>query len=200
LSALAMRLSLLRQDTSLAVSQKQNADAMARILRTCTTRLGTLRWFAIDPVDSADPVDLGDIVDGALEVVETLFDSARPVRAAVALPVLPTVKGCAAELCDVFVNLMINARDAMASGGTIRISGAIEPRYVMVAIEDEGPGIPPDHAERIFEPFFTTKGKGGTGLGLANARRTLQRFGGSIRATNRAGGGARFELRFVPRG
>jgi hypothetical protein len=94
---------------------------------------------------------------------------------------------------------LVNAREAMAKGGTITIRGFQSGASVGVAFEDDGPGIPPENLERIFEPFFTTKGAHGTGVGLAMAKEVLEKFGGSIRAQNLPSGGASFELRFVAR-
>jgi C4-dicarboxylate-specific signal transduction histidine kinase len=68
---------------------------------------------------------------------------------------------------------------------------------VLLAVADQGPGIPPDSLGRVFDPFFTTKEPGeGTGLGLAICHRIMESFGGEIAARNGEGGGAVFELRF----
>ncbi|MDW3213157.1 MAG: ATP-binding protein [Ilumatobacteraceae bacterium] len=97
-------------------------------------------------------------------------------------PDLPTVEVFAAELNQVWTNLIENAADAMGSGGTLRISTAREGDVVVVRMDDDGCGMPTDVLARVFEPFFTTKDVGkGTGLGLDISRRIIvDRHGGEI--------------------
>jgi CheY-like chemotaxis protein len=96
----------------------------------------------------------------------------------------------------VIVNLLLNARDAMPLGGTIRIVAEQQPNRVVLKVLDEGVGIPLEDLSKIFDPFFTTKGKRGTGLGLSMARGVLARLGGDIVAENRPERGACFTLSF----
>jgi two-component system cell cycle sensor histidine kinase/response regulator CckA len=116
---------------------------------------------------------------------------------------LPAVEADPNQLSQVFNNLLINARQAMPSGGTVFVSaarrtlsaaeaGALRPgEYVVVSVRDEGPGIPSDVAPRIFDPFFTTK-PAGSGLGLATSYWIVQDHGGEIRLAADAGAGATF--------
>jgi len=102
------------------------------------------------------------------------------------------------QLQGVFLNIVNNAFDAMepAGSGTLTIRGRRLGSVVRVIVEDEGPGL--SHPERVFEPFYTTKPVGeGTGLGLALVHRSMDLFGGSVRAENRPAGGARFLLHFA---
>jgi PAS domain S-box-containing protein len=93
----------------------------------------------------------------------------------------------------VCMNLMMNAVQAMESGGTLTARTAHRGSMVELVIEDSGPGIASEHLSRIWEPFFTTKPAGkGTGLGLFVTQGVVTRSGGSIRVENRAEGGARF--------
>lgn len=98
------------------------------------------------------------------------------------------------QLKRVFVNLGLNALEAMPERGTLRLLletlGDGPASELAVAFEDTGPGIRPEHLKEIFEPFFTTK-REGTGLGLSLARQVVERHGGKIVAENREGGGAR---------
>jgi signal transduction histidine kinase len=94
---------------------------------------------------------------------------------------LPRAHGVGVELNQVWMNLIENALDAVPPGGHVSVTAARELDKVVVRVVDDGPGIPPEIAERIFEPFFTTKGVGkGTGLGLDTVRRLLQRHDGGV--------------------
>jgi PAS domain S-box-containing protein len=108
------------------------------------------------------------------------------------------VRGRAGELRQLVSNLISNAIDATAPGGTLKldvscVNGEDGPA-IQVSIEDDGPGIDPRHREHIFEPFFTTKKDVGTGLGLWVSKQIVERHGGSIQASSRGNGltGARF--------
>jgi len=118
------------------------------------------------------------------------------------LPLLPADRG---QLEQVFVNLGLNATQAMPDGGTLTVttrrsrrrtsSGAREP-VLAIAFKDTGEGIALKHRPLIFEPFFTTKGAGeGTGLGLAVSERIVEDHGGHIRVSSRPGHGATFTVR-----
>jgi C4-dicarboxylate-specific signal transduction histidine kinase len=96
---------------------------------------------------------------------------------------------------QVLLNILQNAAQAMHGGGAIDASARIEDERVFVRICDSGPGIPAETLPRVFEPFFTTKAPGqGTGLGLAISYEIAHELGGTIHASNRAQGGACFDV------
>ena len=108
---------------------------------------------------------------------------------------LPPVHGNAGKLQQVFLNLFLNARDAMSGGGTLEVRTWFEGAGVKVEVADTGPGIAPEHIHRIYDPFFTTKiARKGTGLGLSVTYGIIQEHGGSIEVSNRRSGGALFRL------
>lgn len=108
---------------------------------------------------------------------------------------VPPVHGNSGKLQQVFLNLFLNARDAMAGGGTLEIRTWSEDSGVKVEVADTGHGIAPEHLHRIYDPFFTTKAaRKGTGLGLSVSYGIIQEHGGSIEVSNRRSGGARFRL------
>jgi len=110
---------------------------------------------------------------------------------------------------QLLLNLVLNARDAMPQGGTLRISVTAEaahaaahesewasrdPLYAVVRVSDTGVGIDPSIKPRLFEPFFSTKGARGTGLGLAVVAEIVERFGGAIHVESRLGAGTTFAV------
>lgn len=102
----------------------------------------------------------------------------------------PTILADAEQLRRVFLNLLINAGQAMGGRGHIEVTIAARNGRCEIVVRDEGPGIPPDVLERVFEPFFTTKHRG-TGLGLPTARRIVERHGGTLELASWPGSGTR---------
>ena len=93
-------------------------------------------------------------------------------------------------LIQALTNIVRNSLEA-GGGSQVRLSAVKQKKIIRIRIEDDGPGIPEDNLEQIFEPFFTTKAKG-TGVGLFIAQKIIQAHGGTVRASNRAAGGAEF--------
>jgi PAS domain S-box-containing protein len=141
---------------------------------------------------------LAEALEGAMELAGHGLRRER-VEVSVLLPDdLPAVRGGQIAIEQVLVNLLNNARDAMAESETrrIRLEARLEGDLVRLDVTDTGSGVPEDKLERIFEPFYTTKPVGrGTGIGLSVARRMMQAMGGGIAVAN-TGSGARFTLTF----
>jgi two-component system NtrC family sensor kinase len=110
----------------------------------------------------------------------------------------PAIHGSPGKLQQVFTNLILNARDAMISGGTITLRTGVDTSgAVKVEVADTGEGIPPENLSKVFDPFFTTKGVGnGTGLGLAVTYGIVQEHAGTIEVQSREGEGTTFEMVF----
>ncbi|MGE5692553.1 MAG: sensor histidine kinase, partial [Candidatus Zixiibacteriota bacterium] len=109
---------------------------------------------------------------------------------------LPKIEASPAQLKQVFLNLLMNAREVMPEGGKLEVITRSENGYVEAEVADTGEGIAPENLEKIFEPFFTTKReKGGTGLGLSVCLGIISKSGGIIRAQNRTPKGAAFLVR-----
>ncbi|MFZ1702315.1 MAG: ATP-binding protein [Pyrinomonadaceae bacterium] len=108
---------------------------------------------------------------------------------------LPTIRADEDQLQQVFLNLFLNARDAMPDGGTLSVATAVNGRGIMVEIADNGSGIPASHRQMIFDPFFTTKSAGnGTGLGLAVCYAIVTAHGGQIEVANSRPAGTTFTV------
>jgi len=137
-------------------------------------------------------VDLNGLLE---EVLLLTRQQARKtgVRAELEAGELPEVPGNQEQLKQAFLNLVLNALQAMADGGRLTVSTGCENDEVTVRIADTGQGIPAENLARIFNPFFTTRQEG-TGLGLAITHRIIQSHGGRIEATSEAGKGTTFIL------
>lgn len=109
---------------------------------------------------------------------------------------LPVVRASPSELQQVFLNLINNALDAMdQTGGSLHIEARRKGEFVIVSLQDTGPGIPEKDLQRIFEPFYTTKPQGkGTGLGLSICYGIMQRSGGTIGVVSEVGRGSTFTV------
>ena len=112
-------------------------------------------------------------------------------------PTLPAVRGSANKLQQVFLNLFLNARDAMPSGGMLEVRTATHNGSVEVEVVDTGAGISREHINRIFDPFFTTKAIGrGTGLGLSVSYGIIKEHAGKIDVRSTPGKGTSFHVEF----
>jgi signal transduction histidine kinase len=140
-------------------------------------------------------VELGHVIQEALAVLDARLRQ-NGIVVETDLPDDVGVRGDSQRLQQLFLNLFLNAADAMPGGGTLHVSmSKSEMGEVAVRIRDTGKGIPPDVLERIFEVFFTTKPGGqGSGLGLVLARRIVEEHGGTIDVKSEAGRGAEFHL------
>jgi len=137
-------------------------------------------------------VDLNEILDHAVGVAVLSF-SAIIERC---YAELPAVSCDPHQLKQVFLNLLLNALQAVGEEGRIRLVTQARGGWVEVRVEDNGPGVPADVIDRVFDPFFTTRPAGeGLGLGLAQCYQTVRRQGGEIRVTSEPGLGATFEVR-----
>ena len=144
-----------------------------------------------------EDVDLSRVIRETLTLVEhQMANSAIRVEAELQDP-LPPIRGNAGQLQQVFLNLFLNARDAMEHGGVLRVRAWEGETGVQVEVTDTGLGIPPEHLQRIYDPFFTTKtARKGTGLGLSITYGIVRDHGGVIEVESRPSEGARFHLEF----
>jgi len=110
---------------------------------------------------------------------------------------IPSLNVDRTKLEQVFVNIFMNAVQAMQEGGSIRVETSASAGQILIRIDDTGPGVPPDKLSKVFDPFFTTKPTGqGTGLGLTVSKQIVEMHGGTITIANKPSGGARVQLAF----
>jgi hypothetical protein len=146
--------------------------------------------------DLAD-VDVNAVIQETLALLEHQLSKARVKVMTDLDPRLDTIRGNQGKLQQVFLNLFLNARDAMEPSGVLQVVTRQSDKGVEVDVIDTGHGIAPEHMGRIYDPFFTTKGiKKGTGLGLSVTYGIIQEHGGAIEAVSRPGEGTCFHLEF----
>jgi two-component system cell cycle sensor histidine kinase/response regulator CckA len=186
------------------------ADIRSATERASELTEGLLAFARRQPVTRSN-VDLGDLVRGAQRLLKPLFGKS------IILDYPPgqssgTISADRNQIEQAFINLCLNARDAMPGGGTIRVvtervrvdasfaerhAWATARSYLALRVHDDGPGIRSDHHTRIFEPFFTTKPLGrGTGLGLSVVYGVMQSHAGAVTVDSAPGQGATFTLYF----
>jgi two-component system NtrC family sensor kinase len=146
-------------------------------------------------------VDVNKVIADTLALLDHQFKVAKVQVENALAPQLPAIQGNPGRLQQVFLNLFLNAKDAMPGGGRLRIATA-NGESVSVSVSDTGSGIAPEHIQRIYDPFFTTKtspreGQArGTGLGLSVTYGIIQEHAGKIRVESHPGAGTTFTLDF----
>src|SRR5213594_2021341 len=164
-------------------------------VRKATEIISHLRTFGRAAPASRQAISLRQVIERALSLMREQL-RLRAIEVTVDLgPEEPVVVGNAIQLEQVFINLLTNARDAVADSArrAIRISGVVGAGAVEITFADTGTGLPPGLEQRIFDPFFTTKEVGkGTGLGLSITYGIIKEHGGTISVVSPPGEGATF--------
>ena len=142
-------------------------------------------------------LDLNKVIQETLSLAEPMFRVSKISVNTKLASSLPTILGNYGKLQQVFMNLILNSRDAMPRGGELTLATESENSTVRVEVSDNGMGIPPGHLSKIFDPFFTTKSTSrGTGLGLAVTYGIIREHSGKIRVESAVGRGTSFYLEF----
>ncbi len=199
LAAILGRAQLLRRQVedpalvrNLDIIQTAAEDAAATVRRIQTfARKSAAKEFEL--------VDVGSLLNDAIEITRTRWQNEARIRGLEYEVKLDTAKGnhtygSASELREVFVNLIVNAVDAMPKGGKLSISCRRNDTRLRLEFSDNGMGMPEDVRQKIFEPFFSTKGAHGTGLGLSVSYSIIERHAGSISVISQPGSGSRFMI------
>jgi signal transduction histidine kinase len=157
--------------------------------------------YARAKADRREPMDLVTLVEDVLFLVEKDLQMHR-VRLETQFEGRPWANVNSGQIQQVVLNLIVNGRQAMTTGGTLIVSvkPGSEGEFVEIAVRDTGSGIPADKLRQIFEPFFSTKtadaqGQGGTGLGLSLAREVMESHQGRIKVESTVGRGTCFTLK-----
>jgi signal transduction histidine kinase len=149
--------------------------------------------FARETKLSPGPTDMNELLEDVLGLVanQSLFHNIKIKK--LFAPGLPTITADWAQLKQVFLNIILNAAEAMEGRGTITITTVSGARRIKVKVQDTGPGIPPEIMGKLFSPFFTTKEKG-TGLGLAISYGIIEHHSGKIEVETALGKGSTFTV------
>ena len=175
---------------------KRALDQIRNQGRRCKEITHKLLSFARKTDSRVQDVQIDDLIE---ELVSLSAQKAKYSNVTINTdiqPDLPALKVSQTELQQVFLNLINNALDAMEKkGGTLDISSQVEDNFIVVEVEDNGPGIPEANIARIFDPFFTTKPVGkGTGLGLSICYGIIKKMGGEIEVRSLLGEGTTFRV------
>jgi signal transduction histidine kinase/ActR/RegA family two-component response regulator len=180
-------------------SMRRELETINREAIRCKKVVQNLQTFAREHKPQKDYVGINGIIESTLEL-QSYQLKVESIRVVTDLdPDLPKTMADFHQLQRVFLNIIINAHQAMASqgrGGDLMIRTRCRDNMIVVEIEDTGPGIPPEHVGRLFDPFFTTKEVGeGTGLGLSICYGIVEEHNGKLLARNSPRGGAIFTVK-----
>jgi PAS domain S-box-containing protein len=145
--------------------------------------------------------NLNQVIRDTLSLLDHQFKTANILVDLELTEELPPIHGNPGKLQQVFLNLLLNAKDAMPGGGRLRVATLVN-GHVEALVNDSGSGIAPEHLKRIYDPFFTTKttpkpgGRRGTGLGLSVSYGIIQEHAGKIHVESAIGAGTTFHLEF----
>ncbi|MBK9516094.1 MAG: response regulator [Anaeromyxobacter sp.] len=207
LAAILGHADLLAQEAPPGSQTEEAARTIAQAAQRAATLTRQLLAFARLGHHRQEAVDLHALVLEATGLLGRTLDKAIVLQARLEAP-RHHVRGDPGQLQQVIVNLAVNARDAMPSGGTLTLqtrvvafdgaggpAGRAPGEWLELSVTDTGVGIPPQLRERIFEPFFTTKGEGrGTGLGLATVYGIVKGHGGEVAVSSQEGVGSCFTI------
>jgi CheY-like chemotaxis protein len=199
------------RDTGLGAAGRQDLLEVQKTVERMASLTRQLLAFARQQVLDPETLDVNAAIDDTLPMLRRLVGSHLAIKSSLA-PGPKWVRVDRAQLVQVLLNLVINARDAMPSGGELsvrtetlevspgqvvdRLGLPVEPgAYAELTVADSGQGIRPEHLPHIFEPFYTTKEVGqGTGLGLATVEGVVSQSGGRIQVASRVGDGTTFRI------
>jgi two-component system NtrC family sensor kinase len=188
----------LLQEGGVSEGARKQVTILHQQARRAAEIVQNLQYFARPPAPGRSQVNLNELVQRTVQM------QAYPLRKSsitvdfLQEPSIPAIVADPNQLMQVFLNLLLNAEQAIRESrekGTIRVRIGRNPASVWIVFQDDGPGIAPENLTHIFDPFFTTRRPGrGTGLGLSICKTVLREHGGNIEATSAPGGGAVFTI------
>lgn len=196
-TSVKMRLFSLSRGLDLNETQKDDFNVIAEEIRHIDQIVQNFLEFSRPPKLNMQTICPSTVVDNALQLLEHRLKSYDVDIIVSRNQFMPLVEADPEQLKEVLVNIIVNACEAMPTGGTVTIEEEViterHGQTAIVRICDTGPGIPESIRERVFQPFFTTKDEG-TGLGLSIAARIIEEHGGRLNATAEDGKGGSFVI------
>lgn len=193
---LVLQMDMQKRGTKIPNADQLLAQQVQR-LSDITKRLMNFARNVSDDI-ATQLIDANKPVEDVIAMVEHEFRNDKIIIERNLAPDLPPILGNANYLQQVFLNLAINARDAMPKGGKIIIESNASKFGVTIRFSDTGSGIDQEHMDKIFQPFYTTKGEGkGTGLGLAICNKIINQHEGTMKVESVIGQGTTFVI-FIP--
>lgn len=195
LAVISYAAQLILREENLSAFQQELAERIESEVDRLKTLTGSLLSFSRSRGMVRQETELNEVVRDVLRLVRYEFNR-RSIQLQERYDPLPDIQADPNKLKQVFINLLMNASQAMGSGGEIRVGTTlVSGEEVEVFISDTGPGIPEDVKAHIFDPFFSTKKEGeGTGLGLYICRNIITEHGGRILLDSEPGCGATFRV------
>lgn len=192
LCSISVRLSMYDADETLSDETRLNLKATNQTALFASELIKRFGTFFKDTTPVRKPCDLAAIVQQSADMVQC---DGRSFIVISNLAALPQVEGVSQQLMQVFLNLFINARQAMDNSGKVHVTGEFSTagETVTLSVNDEGCGMAPKVADSIFQPFYTTK-KSGSGLGLAIVANIIKSHNGTISVSSAEGSGTTFTI------
>ena len=180
--------------------EREDIEVIIDQANRCSTIIKGLLGFARASAAEKALTNINDVLHSSINIVRNKADFFDIKLITDFDPALLRVKADSSQLQQVFLNMIVNAADAMEGKGTLTLTTRNLPEnnqdFVEVEFRDTGPGIPKENLEKLFEPFFTTKPVGkGTGLGLAVSHGIIQEHGGKITVTTKLNEGSSFVIK-----
>lgn len=167
---------------------RREVDRLNRILKD-------FRRYAKLPELELQDTEIGNLIEEVLDFIEPETER-QDIHLIRNIDSLPNIKLDSAQIRQMLINLIINANQAMEDGGKLTVSARLSGNYIIIEIEDTGPGIPPEVQDKMFELFYSTK-KDGTGVGLAIVKQVIEKHGGKIKVKSQIDEGTKFTI-FLP--
>jgi two-component system, NtrC family, sensor kinase len=188
----------LLQESETSEGARKQLAVLHKEARRAAEIVQNLQYFARPPAPGRSQVNLNELVQRTVQMQAYPLRKSNITVDFLPEPTIPAIVADPNQLMQVFLNLLLNAEQAIRESrekGTIRVRMGRKPDSVWIVFQDDGPGIAAENLAHIFDPFFTTKRPGrGTGLGLSICKTVLREHGGNIEAASAPDGGAVFTI------
>ena len=184
---------LLRASVPTSPALEESLEAIEQAAETARRLTSKLLTFAKGGSSERSPVQINDVVRDTLRLVASSLGPNVEVLTQLDAD-LPLVMAEVGGVQQILLNLLVNARDAMEGRGRVRVQTHRDEKWVVLDIDDSGPGVPDAIRPRIFDPFFSTKKERGTGLGLSVVYGLVKSYEGIVSVSSAPEGGARFRV------